>query len=67
MTTQNLNTVDSSWIVFLEILSDEFIEKTGFGVFAHITPVDVKLAYQEYQLHNQPLRLFVRNYVSRST
>jgi hypothetical protein len=66
MTTKISNTVDTSWAVFIEILSDEFIEKTGFGVYAHITPVDINQAYQDYKQHNEPLRLFVRHYVSRS-
>lgn len=61
MTTQN--THDSPWTVFIEILSDEFTAKTGFGVYAHITPVDVNQAYQQYQLENAPMRLFVREYV----
>ena len=63
MTTQNSNTVASSWRVFIEILSDEFTEKTGFGMYAHITPIDVNQAYQDYQLRNTPMRLFARDYV----
>lgn len=63
MTTQNTNTADSSWTIFIEILSDEFTAKTGFGVYAHITPVDVDQAYRQYQLRNAPMRLFVREYV----
>jgi hypothetical protein len=61
MTTQN--TLDSSWTIFIDILSDEFTDKTGFGVYAHITPIDISLAYQEYRLRNSPMRLFVREYV----
>jgi hypothetical protein len=63
MTTQNTVTADSSWTIFIEILSDEFTAKTGFGVYAHITPTDVNQAYQQYQLRNAPMRLFVREYV----
>lgn len=63
MTTQNTNTEYSSWSMFIEILSDEFTAKTGFGVYAHITPVDVNEVYQQYQLRNAPVRLFVREYV----
>ncbi|EGW21955.1 hypothetical protein [Methylobacter tundripaludum] len=63
MTTQNTATADSSWTIFIEILSDEFTSKTGFGVYAHITPTDVNQAYQQYQLRNAPMRLFVREYV----
>ncbi len=59
----NTSTIDSSWTIFVEILSDEFTAKTGFGVYAHITPVDVDQAYQQYQLRNAPMRLFVREYV----
>ena len=49
--------------MFIEILSDEFTAKTGFGVYAYITPVDVNQVYQQYQLHNAPIRLFAREYV----
>ncbi|MDP1664433.1 MAG: hypothetical protein Q8L79_04830 [Methylobacter sp.] len=63
MATQNTATTDSSWTIFIEILSDEFTAKTGFGVYAHITPTDVDQAYQQYQLRNAPMRLFVREYV----
>jgi len=61
MTMQN--TQDTSWTIFIEILSAEFTTKTGFGVYAHITPVDADKAYQEYRLRNAPIRLFVRDYV----
>ena len=63
MSIQNTHTVDGSWTIFIEILSDEFTAKTGFGVYAHITPVDVGVAYQQYQLRNTPMRPFVRDYV----
>jgi hypothetical protein len=63
MTTQNTNTLDRSWTIFVEILSDEFTARTGFGVFAHITPEDVDQAYQQFQLRNAPMRLFARDYV----
>jgi len=63
MTVQHKDKIDSSLTTFIEILSDEFTAKTGFGVYAHITPTDVDRAYQEYQLSNVPMRLFVRKYI----
>jgi hypothetical protein len=63
MTTQHTQTADPSWTVFIDILSDEFTAKTGFGVYAHITPVDADQAYRQYQLRNAPMRLFAREYV----
>ena len=58
------NTVDDgSWTIFIEILSDEFTAKTGFGVYAHITPVDVDQAYRQFQLRNMTMRLFARDFV----
>jgi len=64
MATQTLPTVDNiSSTIFIEILSDEFTAKTGFGVYAHITPADVDQAYQQYQLRHTPARLFAREYV----
>lgn len=56
-------TFDSCWSVFIEILSDEFTEKTGFGVYAHISPTDVSTAFQQYKQLSSPMRAFVRNYV----
>lgn len=61
MSTQN--TQDPSWTIFIEILSDEFTAKTGFGVYAHISPADINQAYQQYQLRNAPMRMFAREYV----
>lgn len=65
MNTQNTTTVDASWSIFIEILSDEFTAKTGFGVYAHITPIDVDRAFQQYQQRNAPMRSFAREYVRR--
>lgn len=62
MATQNA--IDSSWTMFIEILSDEFTDKTGFGVYAHITLMDINQAYQQYQQRKAPMRLFAREYVS---
>ena len=63
MTTQNSNTVDGSWMIFIEILSDEFTARTGFGMYAHITPLEVDEAYHQFQLCGAPMRLFARSYV----
>jgi hypothetical protein len=63
MKTQHTKTADGSWTIFIEILSDEFTAKTGFGMYAHITPMDVGQAYHQYQLRNAPMRLFASEYV----
>jgi hypothetical protein len=63
MTTQHISQTEGSWAIFIEILSDEFTAKTGFGVYAHITPVDIVHAYHQYQHRNTPIRLFARDYV----
>ena len=56
-------TVDAYWTLFIHILSAEFITKTGYGMYAYITPVDVDKAYQDYRHSNIPMQLFVREYV----
>jgi hypothetical protein len=65
MTMRMQNTVDATWTLFLQILSAEFTNKTGFGMYAYVTPVDVDKAYQDYQDSNTPMQLFVREYVRR--
>ena len=54
---------DSIWWLFLETLSDEFINQTGFGIYAHITPLDVHRVYREFQQNKSPLNHFARDYV----
>jgi len=44
-------------------LSAEFITKTGYGMYAYITPVDLDKAYQDYRHGNTPMQVFVREYV----
>ncbi len=63
MKTEQENTSDSVWWNFIEALSDEFINQTGFGIYAHITPLDVHHVYQEFQQHQAPIRNFAREYV----
>jgi hypothetical protein len=55
--------IDAAWTLFLHILSAEFTSKTGFGMYAYITPVDVYKAYLDYQDSNIPMQVFVREYV----
>lgn len=63
MTTEQEKQNDSIWWNFIEALSDEFINQTGFGMYAHITPLDVHDVYQEFQQHQAPIRSFARDYV----
>ena len=63
MKTEQENNSDSVWWNFIEALSDEFINQTGFGIYAHITPLDVHHVYEEFQQHKAPIRSFARQYV----
>lgn len=63
MKTEQEKTNDSIWWNFIEALSDEFITQTGFGIYAHITPLDVHHVYQEFQQQKPPIRTFAREYV----
>lgn len=49
--------------LFIEALSDEFTEKTGFGVYAYLAPTELTQVYQELQQRQQPIRKFVSEYV----
>jgi hypothetical protein len=65
MTTQIPTTADNSWTLFIEILSDEFLAHTGFGIYAHINFGDIGRAYQQYCQYQDfaSMRHFARNYV----
>jgi hypothetical protein len=52
MKTETEKQNDSIWWNFIEALSDEFINQTGFGIYAYITPLDVHHVYQEFQKHD---------------
>jgi hypothetical protein len=54
---------DSLWEQFIDALSYEFLRQTGFGVYAHITPLDVNSAYQEFKQHQVPINHFTHSYV----
>ena len=63
MKTELEKTNESSWWNFIEALSDEFINQTGFGLYAHITPLDVHHVYKDFQQKQAPIRNFTREYV----
>jgi hypothetical protein len=65
MTTHIPTSADQTWTLFIETLSDEFLANTGFGVYAHITFMDIGKAYRQYQQYQQQksMRHFARNYV----
>lgn len=48
---------------FVTTLSHEFLNQTGFGVYAYITPMDLDLAYKEFEDNEISLHHFVYNYV----
>lgn len=54
---------DSLWQQFIDALSDEFLKQTGFGIYAHITPLDVHNVYEEFQQNQVPIHNFTHNYV----
>ncbi len=53
----------SRWWDFIEALSDEFIRQTDFGLYTHITPLDVRQVYKDFQQKQTPIRRFTREYV----
>ncbi len=63
METQQEKHNESAWWLFLETLSDEFINQTGFGIYAHISPLDVHHVYAEFQKNEEPIDHFARDYV----
>ena len=63
MKTEPEKNNDSIWWNFIESLSDEFINQTGFGLYTNITPLDVHRINKEFQQHKAPIRHFTREYV----
>ena len=50
------------WL-FLETLSEDFVQQTGFGLYAHINPLDAHRVYAEFQENPAPMAHFARDYV----
>lgn len=65
MLKNNLEKIDTSlWEQFISALSDEFLKQTGVGIYAHITPLDLNFAYQEFEDTEIPIHNFIHNYVN---
>lgn len=58
-----LKTHESLWEQFVTALSHEFLNQTGFGVYAYITQTELDLAYKEFEDNEISLHHFVHNYV----
>ena len=63
MTIKHDRNDESLWEQFMDALSDEFIKQTGFGIYAHITPLDVNNAYQKFKQNQVSIHHFAHNYV----
>ena len=50
--------------VFADMLSDEFLRQTGFGLYAYISPLEIEKAYEEFQKKQVPIHDFTRTYVT---
>ena len=45
---------------FIQILSEQFVAMTGYGVYVYLSPDDVETLFNRYQNENSPIRIFVR-------
>jgi len=57
------STVTASRLAFIEILSAEFLSRTGVGVYVYLTPVDINSLFKLYLSNNLTITIFVRQYV----
>ncbi|RLA18872.1 MAG: hypothetical protein DRQ62_12800 [Gammaproteobacteria bacterium] len=55
--------VEESRLTFIEILSAEFMSRTGVGVYVYLTPMDVNNLFRVYLTHSKTISIFVREYV----
>jgi hypothetical protein len=63
MLRNDLKKHESLWEQFITVLNDEFVNQTGFGIYAHITPKDLDSAYKEFEDNEVSIHHFVHNYV----
>ncbi len=56
----NDNDINIVRIVFIETLSDEFVQETGVGAYAYLGPADINRLFKEYLHQSKTLKRFSR-------
>lgn len=60
MKTANKKIVNISEAEFTSVLGDEFVTATGYGVFAHLSYIDITELFFQYANDAVPVRQFAR-------
>ena len=62
-TITNSNSASIARSDFIEILSDEFTGRKGFGVYAFLSCRDIENLYTNFLVTTMPARIFIRIFV----
>ena len=62
MVTLNYATINTRSI-FIETLSDESTLMTGYGIHAHLSPLNIERLFNEFINQSLPVRVFVKHYL----
>ena len=52
--------------VFIATLTAEYMAKTGFGVYAFMTPVAIDELFNSYLDNREPVSIFVKRYLRKT-
>jgi len=48
---------------FIETLSDESTVMTGYGIYAHLSPLNIERLFNEFINQSLPARIFAKRYL----
>jgi len=64
MTTLNNNAnITQSRAIFIDTLSDESTVFTGYGIYAHISPILIEKLFNDFSNQSLPARAFAKKFV----
>lgn len=60
---ETIKTINADRMEFIEALSQEFLMVKGYGVYAHLSTMDVIRLFEQFQLSGISSRNFAKEYV----
>lgn len=58
-----IKTINAERMEFIEVLSQEFLMVKGYGVYAHLSTIDVIRLFEQFQTQGIPPKNFAKEYV----
>lgn len=65
MNSRNQKQMDAVRSEFFAVLGDEYMQATGYGVYAHLTHIDINQIFDKFLRQSSPARSFAKKTVKK--